>query len=501
MTISPVQVQIDTFVSSFLDRTHGLFIDGQWTAASGETALPVYNPADGTQIASVPLASEADVASAIQSAYGAFKDGRWSKMRPADRERILLRFSDLVEKHADALAQLETLEQGKSINIARHVEVAGAIDYMRYAAGLATKLTGMTMDVSVSTPPGSRTTAFTRREPLGVVAGIVPWNFPLCIAIWKIVPALAAGCTVVIKPSEFTPLTALLLAELAVEAGVPAGVFNVVTGDGAITGRALVSSPYVSKISFTGSTETGKAIGRTALDNMTRVSLELGGKNPAIVLKDADIEATLSGLMAGAFFNQGQVCGAATRVYVEAPLFDRIATGLETAVKALTVGPGLDRSAQINPLVSSGHRDKVASYLSNALEHGVELLQGRDGPNTSGFYVRPTLVVNPSAQARLVREEVFGPVLSLTRVADAEEAIRSANDSPLGLAASVWTRDLASTFDIIPRIEAGTVWINNHLPIDPNAPFGGYKHSGMGREFGPRWLEGFTEEKTVFITY
>jgi phenylacetaldehyde dehydrogenase len=501
MTINPAQVSAHTFVTSFLGRTHGLFIDGQWTAATGGQTLPVYNPADGTQIAFVPLASEADVACAIQSAYGAFRDGRWSKLRPADRERILLRFADLIEKNADALAILETLEQGKSINAARHVEVAGAIDYMRYAAGLATKLTGTTMDVSVTAPPGSRTTAFTRREPIGVVAGIVPWNFPLLIAIWKIAPALAAGCTVIIKPSEFTPLTALLLAELAIEAGVPRGVFNVVTGDGATTGRALVSSPYVSKISFTGSTTTGKAIGRAALDNMTRVSLELGGKNPAIVLKDADVEMTIAGLTAAAFFNQGQVCGAATRVYVEAPLFDRIAAGLEGAVKALTVGPGLDPSAQINPLVSSGHRDKVAGYLNNAREHGVELLQGSDASNASGYYVRPTLVVNPCAEARLVREEVFGPVLSLTRVTDAEEAIRSANDNPLGLAASLWTRDLTSTFDIIPRIEAGTVWVNNHLPIDPNAPFGGYKQSGLGREFGPRWLEGFTEEKTVFITY
>lgn len=487
-------------VEAFLHRSHLLFIDGAWQAPHSSATLPVFNPANGSRIASVAAAGTEDVERAVRSAHVAFHDGRWRNLRPVERQRVLLRFADLVEREADSLAQLETLEQGKSITVARHVEVGGAIDYIRYAAGLATTLTGMTLDVSVPTPPGTRATAFTRREPVGVVAAIAPWNFPQTIALWKVVPALAAGCTVILKPSEVTPLTALRLAELAAEAGVPAGVFNVVTGDGPTCGRALASSPLVSKISFTGSTATGKAIGRLAVDNMTRVSLELGGKNPAIVLKDADPRATIAGLMMGAFFNQGQVCAAASRVYVEAPLFDDLAAGLEGAVKDLTVGPGLDPSAQINPLVSSGHRDKVRGYIDEAAGQA-ELIQGNEGPNPSGFYVRPTLVLSPDPSLRLTREEIFGPVLTLTRVACADDAVRLANDSELGLAASIWTRDLKSAFDLIPRVEAGTVWVNSHVPIDPNMPFGGFKQSGSGRDFGPRWLESFTEEKAVCITH
>jgi phenylacetaldehyde dehydrogenase len=463
--------------------------------------LPVFNPADGAQIASVPDADANDVSVAVRSAHAAFADGRWRNLRPADRERILLRFADLVEKSSESLAQLETLEQGKSINISRAVEVAGSVEYMRYVAGLATKITGMTLDVSMPAPPGGRYTAYTRREPIGVVAAIAPWNFPLAIAIWKIMPSLAAGCTLVLKPSEVTPLTALWLAELAVEAGIPPGVFNVVTGGGSTCGQALVSSPLVSKISFTGSTATGKAIGRVAIENMTRVSLELGGKNPAIVLKDADINAVVGGLMMGAFLNQGQVCAAASRVYIEAPLFDKIAEGLAQAVATLSMGPGLDQTAQVNPLVSATHQRKVLGFVEEAQRAGAELVQGSGAPDGKGYYVRPTLLLNPSKVLRLTRDEVFGPVLALTRVADAEKAIALANESVYGLAASLWTRDLKATLDIVPRIQAGTVWVNSHVPIDPNLPFGGFKQSGIGRDFGPRWLDGYTEEKAVCIAH
>lgn len=487
-------------VAGFLRRAHGLFIEGRQVPSSGEGRLPVFDPATGRQISSVAAATARDVEAAIASAHAAFHDRRWLRLRPADRERILLRFADLVEAHADELAQLETLEQGKSIMIARHVEVGASVEYIRYAAGLATKVTGMTLDVSI--PTGERSaTAFTRREPVGIVAAITPWNFPLMIAVWKIVPALAAGCTLVLKPSEVTPLTSLRLAELAIEAGVPSGVFNVVTGDGAGCGRALTESPLVSKISFTGSTATGKAIGKAAMENMTRVSLELGGKNAAVVLQDADLDVVVPGLMTGAFFNQGQVCAAVSRVYVEAPLYDRLAAGLADAVKALTVGPGLDPQAQINPLVSAPHRDKVIGYLAEAERASAEMLQGAAGPEGDGYYVPPTLVFNPDASLRLTRQEVFGPVLALTRVADAESAIAMANDSDVGLSASLWTRDLKSTMDLAPRLEAGTVWVNSHIFIDPNMPFGGFKQSGVGRDFGPRWLESFTEEKAICIVH
>lgn len=492
--------EVDASVAAFVKQSHGLFIDGRVEEATSAATLPVHDPADGSLIATVADANDADVERAVSSARAAFDDGRWRDLRPADRERILLRFADLVESRADELAQLETLEQGKSITVARHVEVGGSVEYMRYAAGLATKITGMTLDVSVPAPQGAKVTAFTRREPVGVVAGIVPWNFPLSIAVWKVMPALAAGCTIVLKPSELTPLTALRLAQLAVEAGVPDGVFNVITG-GAAAGRALVSSALVAKISFTGSTATGKAIGHAAIERMTRVSLELGGKNPAIVLKDADVDATVDGLMTGAFFNQGQVCAAASRVYVESALFDQVAAGLEIAVKGLNVGPGLDPAAAINPLVSAGHREKVLSYLDDAARCSATLLQGPSGPNDTGYYVRPTLIVDPDPRAKLVREEVFGPVLTVSRVEGADEAIRCANESEYGLSASLWTRDLGATFDLVPRIQAGTVWVNCHVPIDPNMPFGGYKQSGVGRDFGPRWLESYTEEKAVCIAY
>jgi phenylacetaldehyde dehydrogenase len=494
-------VKVDASVHEFLTRRPGLFIEGSWSAPITDAVLPVFNPATGKQIASVPNAGPPDVQRALQSAHAAFEDGRWRKLRPADRERILLKFADLVEQRAESLAQLETLEQGKSINISRAVEVGGSIEYMRYVAGLATKITGMTLDVSMPAPPGGSYTVYTRREPVGVVAAIAPWNFPMAIALWKIMPSLAAGCTLVLKPSEITPLTALRLAELASEAGVPPGVFNVVTGDGPTCGTPLVSSPLVAKITFTGSTATGKTIGHLAMDNMTRVALELGGKNPAIVLKDADVGAAVGGLMMGAFFNQGQVCAAVSRVYVEAPLFDKLAEGLSGAVGSMSVGPGLDLTAQINPLVSSAHQRKVLGFLDEARSASARLIEGKAGPDANGYYVRPTLLLNPDNKLRLTREEVFGPVLALTRVADANEALALANDTPYGLAASLWTTNLKSTMDLVPRIQAGTVWVNAHVPIDPNMPFGGYKQSGTGRDFGPRWLDGYTEEKSVCIAH
>jgi phenylacetaldehyde dehydrogenase len=494
-------VKIEPAVQKFLASNPGQFIEGSRVASAVRTTLPVFNPADGSQISVVADGDAADAASAVASAHAAFADRRWSGKRPADRERILLRFADLVEQNAELLAQLETLEQGKSIHLSRAVEVGGSVEYMRYVAGLATKITGMTLDLSMPASPGTRYTAYTQREPVGVVAAIAPWNFPMMIALWKIMPALAAGCTLVLKPSEVTPLTALWLAELALEAGVPPGVFNVITGTGAKCGSALVTSPLVSKISFTGSTLTGKTIGHAAIENMTRMSLELGGKNPAIVLRDADVGAVLGGLMMGAFLNQGQVCAAASRVYIEGPVFDQVVAGLSQAVRSLSVGPGLDPAAQVNPLVSASHQRKVLGFVEEARKAGAELVEGAKAASSTGFYVSPTLLVNPSGSLRLVREEVFGPVLVLTRVADVEEAVRLANDSVYGLAASLWTRDLKSTLDLVPRIQAGTVWVNSHVPIDPNLPFGGFKQSGIGRDFGPRWLEGYTEEKAVCIAH
>lgn len=422
-------------------------------------------------------------------------------MLPAGREIVLLRFADLLEQNTEELAQLETLEQGKSINISRACEVGCTLNWMRYTAGLATKISGQTLDVSIPMPGGARYQAWTRKEPVGVVAGIVPWNFPLLIGMWKVMPALAAGCSIVVKPSETTPLTLLRMAELATEAGVPDGVFNVVTGSGAGCGKALTEHPLISKVSFTDSTATGKGIARTAADRLTRVTLELGGKNPAIVLKDADPAMVIEGLMAGSFLNQGQVCAASSRIYIEAPLFDTLVSGFELAVKSLQVGAGMDPAANINPLVSKVQQQKVADYLAQAEEQGAELISGNSGPQGSGYYIAPTLVVNPSASLRLTKEEAFGPVVNLVRVADAEEALRQANDSDYGLTASLWTNNLQAAMQYTGRIQAGTVWVSSHTLIDANMPFGGMKQSGTGRDFGPDWLDAYTETKTVCVRY
>ncbi|MDB5702273.1 MAG: Phenylacetaldehyde dehydrogenase [Sphingomonadales bacterium] len=490
---------INPEVAAFIDRAPRLFIDGIFTASDGNATLNVYDPSSGKVIAEAVDASPTDVDRAVQAAHRAFEDGRWRLMRPADRERILLYFADLVAARSEIFAQLDTLEQGKSIHLSRGLEVTYSIDWMRYIAGLATKITGKTFDTSLPGGP-AHWTSFTRRQPIGVVAGIAPWNFPMMIALWKIMPALAAGCSIVLKPSEVTPLTALMLAEVAIEAGVPAGVFNVITGCGAVAGSALARHPLVAKISFTGSVATGKAIGRVAMEDLKRVTLELGGKNPAIVLKDADLPSVVEGLMAAGFLNGGQICAAASRVYVEAPLFDDLISAIDVGFKGMRVGAGMDPDAQITPLASLVHQRKVRAYLDEARASGSEVRVGPDVPD-EGYFVPPAMVLNPDAALRSTSEEVFGPLLGLTRVADAEEAIARANAVDTGLCASVWTKDLGAAMTITPRIKAGTVWVNAHLPIDANMPFGGFKQSGIGRDFGVDWLDAYTEVQAVCINH
>lgn len=500
MTTSAI-VQPLPQVGEFLRRRHSSFIDGKSIEQHPGEVVEVLNPADGQPLTEILRANLEQVGQAVESSDRAFRSKVWSGLRPADRERILLRLADVFQAHLEELAQLVTLEQGKSINISRAVEVGASVEFIRYMAGWATKIEGQTLDISIPVPPGSHYNAYTRREPVGVVVGIVPWNFPLMIALWKIVPALAAGCTVIIKPADETPLSVLRLAELAVEAGIPPGVFNVVLGRGSLVGPALVEHPLVSKVSFTGSTEVGKQIGVSAMHNMTRFSLELGGKNPMLILPDANMEQVVSGALMAGLLNAGQVCAAASRFYVPKNRSDEFAQTLAAAVADLNIGAGMDPAAQINPVVSQRQQQSVLGHLRRAKEQGAKVLTGGDAPDLPGFYIRPTVLANVEQNMDAARQEIFGPVLSVLAYDDLEQALAMVNDSVYGLAASVWSNDMKAVMGLIPRIEAGTVWVNTHVPLDPSLPFGGYKQSGIGRDFGRGAVEAFTEIKSVCIAY
>ena len=493
-------VEILPQVAAFLDRRHGCFIDGQWVLAEGNP-VAVLNPATGKVLCETLDAPPDLVERAVESSHAAFKSGIWSGLRPADRERILLNFTRLVEEHAEELAQLETLSQGKSINMARALDLNATVEFMRYMSGWATKIEGQAFDVSIPIPSGAKFTAFTKREPVGVVVGIVPWNFPLMIAAWKLMPALATGCTVIIKPAMETPLTAMRLAELAIEAGIPAGVFNVVTGGGASVGGMLTAHPLVSKVSFTGSTAVGKSVGVACMENMTRFALELGGKNPMIILADADVEKAIQGAILGGLLNNGQVCAAASRFYVHRSIHDRFVEGLAAAVSVLPIGAGMNCEAAINPLVSRKQQLSVLKHIELARQQGARVVSGGELQEGEGFYVQPTILADIDHSMAVAREEVFGPVLAVMPFDDEDTAINLANDNRYGLAASLWTNDLTKALNLVPRIEAGTVWVNAHVLLDPAMPFGGVKQSGMGREFGRTVIEAYTELKSVCIAH
>jgi len=485
-------------VSAFIARAHGNFIDG--TIVGGAAQLTVLNPATGQPLAQAANATAQEVDQAVQNARAAFDDGRWANMRPAERERILLKLADLVEANGEAIAQLETLNQGKSIHLARAIDVSGTLEFMRYTAGWATKLDGEALNPSIAVPPGAQYTAWTRREPVGVVAGIVPWNFPFMIAAWKAIPALVAGCSVVLKPSPETPLSALRLAELALEAGLPPGVLNVVTGNGA-TGQALVSHPLVAKVSFTGSTATGKQVGHAALDHMARFTLELGGKNPMLVFADANIENAIGGLMLAGLANQGQICASASRIYVQRPIYEAFVAALTQAVGTMRVGEGMDEQATITPVISQRQQEKIEGYLQSAQQEGARFACGGGKLERPGFFVNPTVLADVRQDMQVAREEIFGPVLSVIPFDTDEEAVQFANDTPYGLGASVWTQDLTRSMRLVRQIQAGTVWVNTHVLLDPSMPFGGFKQSGMGREFGRHSVEACTEIKSVCIAH
>ena len=492
-------IELHPATAAFLAKPRRMLIGGEWVDALAGQTLPVVDPADGETFCRVPAGEAADIDRAVQAASRAFESGDWPKMRPVDRERLLLKLADLLEANAQEFAELEAIDNGKPVTMARYVDVGLSVDFIRYMAGWATKIEGATMELSVPLVRDREFFGFTRREPVGVVGAIIPWNFPLLMAIWKVAPALAAGCTMILKPAEDTPLTALRLGELVQEAGYPAGVLNVVTGLGHTAGAALAAHTGIHKIAFTGSTEIGKLVGKAAMENMTRCSLELGGKSPVIVLDDVDPAVAAAGAAQAIFFNQGQVCTAGSRLYVHRSRFDEVVEQLSAIAAGMRMGPGIDPTTQIGPLVSKVQQNRVMDYVNSGYAEGARAAAGGAAGDGPGCFVRPTVLVDVHDNMRVVREEIFGPVVVAQPFDDLDEIARRANDTPFGLAASIWSNDLSRVHRLIPKIKAGTVWVNCHNIIENVMPFGGFKQSGIGREAGRSALELYTEPKSVIM--
>ncbi len=493
------EVALLSSVQRFLDSNPGSFVDGQPVSEPGAERFEVFNPSDASVLTQVSHASEALVERAVQAARSAFH-GSWGSTTPYLRGVALNRLADLIEAHGEELAQLESLSSGKSIHLTRQLEVPQSVVFLRYFAGWATKIHGQTMTPSLPSFQGEQYAAFTRREPIGVVAGITPWNFSLMIGIWKIASALTCGCTIVLKPSEFTPLSLLRIAALALEAGIPAGALNIVNGSGRI-GQQLIGHKDVAKVSFTGSVPTGVAVGKAALSaNLTRVTLELGGKNPAAFLADVDVDAAVEGILQTAYVHQGQVCAAPERLYIHRSKVEAICARLAERLGAMKVGGALDESAQFGPLANKAHHDKILGFFAQANARGQVICGGKPLPGP-GYFVQPTLLKALDEYDPFLQEETFGPIVTVLPFDDEDELVRLMNDSPFGLGASVWTNDLSKAMRLIPRIEAGTVWVNMHTFLDPAVPFGGVKGSGIGREFGSAFIDDYTELKSVMMRF
>lgn len=491
------QVAASDWTLNFIQHARRMLIGGRWVDAQSGKSLPVINPATGAPIGTVPAAQKEDVDAAVAAAQTAFEGKDWKPMRPADRERLLFRLADAVEADREHLAELESLNNGKTVAMARAIDIPCTVEFLRYMAGWATKIEGRTLDLSFPAPPGKRITAYTRREPVGVVGAIIPWNFPLLMAAWKIGPALATGCTVVLKPAEETPLTALRLAELAEQVGFPAGVLNVVTGQGTETGAPLAVHKGINRLAFTGSTEVGKLVGHAAVENMTRFSLELGGKSPVIILDDVDPEIAADGAAQAIFFNHGQVCTAGSRLFVHRKGFDAVIERVAARANKIKLGPGLDPATEMGPVVSERQRDRVCRYIQRGIEEGAKAVAGGADYKGPGFFVKPTVLVGASARAVVSQEEIFGPVLVAAAFDDLSEVAALANGTRYGLGASVWSNNLSKVNELVPQLKAGTVWVNCHNIVDPAMPFGGYKQSGMGREMGQAVIDSYTELKAV----
>jgi phenylacetaldehyde dehydrogenase len=487
-------VQLQSSVSEFLSKPRPMLIGGKWVdSASGKT-FETYNPATGEILARVAEADREDIDRAVKAARKAFEAGAWPEMSPSERGRLLWKLSDLIAQHRQELAELETLDNGKPVFFSRIADVPGTVDMFRYFAGWATKIEGNTIPISM---PGAKYFAYTLREPVGVVGQIIPWNFPLIMASWKLAPALAVGCTVVLKPAEQTPLTALRLGELIMEAGFPEGVVNIVPGFGETAGAALAAHPGVDKIAFTGSTAVGRLIANAATGNLKKVSLELGGKSPNIVFPDADLNGAIPGSASAIFFNQGQCCTAGSRLFAHKSIFDRVVDGIAQETKKFRIGPGIEPSTNLGPLVSKEQLDRVCEYLESGTREGAKTVVGGRKIGDTGYFIEPTVLVDVKPSMKVVREEIFGPVVTAIPFNEPDEVVNFANDTVYGLAAALWTRDVSTAHRVAAKLRAGTVWINCYNVFDSALPFGGYKQSGWGREMGHDALELYTELKSV----
>ena len=470
-----------------------MLIDGKWRESVSGKRFATVNPATEEVIAEVAEGDADDIALAVKAARKAFDTGPWRKTDARDRGIMMNRLADLIESHIDELAELETLDNGKPISESRHADLPLVIDCFRYYAGWADKIHGQTI------PIRGNYFCYTRREPVGVAGQIIPWNFPMLMVAWKWGPALAAGCTVVLKPAEQTPLTALRMGELALEAGFPEGVINIVPGFGETAGAALVAHPGVDKIAFTGEGKTAQIIMRNAAETLKRITFELGGKSPNIVFADADLDAAVDGAILGLYLNQGQCCCAGSRVFAQAQVYDAFVERLAEKVKGRKLGDPFDPATQQGPQVDKAQYDKIMSYIEKGKSQGARCVTGGERHGDKGFFITPTVFADVQDNMAIACDEIFGPVMSVVKFSETEEVIERANTTDYGLAAAVWTRDIGKAHAIANRVRAGTVWVNCYDVFDAAAPFGGFKRSGIGRELGEKALDNYTELKTVTV--